>query len=209
MALLQKALDATKEYRYKSRMDDIHMAQFRRALREIDEQLESDPARAELKAKRQEIVAQRDTFELDVFTERQRQYPTDMGIRYELGLRQFRARQYDDAIVSFQTTTRDPKRRTQSLNMLGKCFYAKQLYNEAQNQFETAIQQYELASDPLGKELRYNLAKTFEVQGKAPQAIEWYSVIVQQDYQYKDVAKRLNALRQEGDGTPAESAGEE
>ena len=209
MALLQQALDATKEYRYKSRMDDIHMAQFRRALRDIDEQLESEPGRADLKAKRQEIVAQRDTFELGVFTERQKQYPTDMGTRYELGLRQFRAGQYDDAIVSFQTSTRDPKRRTHSLLMLGKCFYAKQLYTEAQNQFESAIQQYELATDPLGKELRYNLAKTFEVQGKAPQAIEWYSVIVQQDYQYKDVAKRLNALRQDAEGTPTEPAGEE
>jgi tetratricopeptide (TPR) repeat protein len=198
MALLQKALDATKEYRYKSRMDDIHMGEFRRVLRDIDETLRADPNRADLKAKRQELVTQRDAFELDVFQERQRQYPTDMGIRYELGLRLFRDGQFDAAIVSFQTSTRDPKRRIQALNMLGKCFYAKKLYIEAQSQFETAIQQYELAGDPLGKELRYNLAKTFEVQGKAPQAIEWYSVLVQQDYQYKDVAKRLNALRKEG-----------
>jgi hypothetical protein len=47
----------------------------------------------------------------------------------------------------------------------------------------------------LGKELRYNLAKCFEAQNKLPQAIEWYSVIVQQDYQYRDAAKRLEALR--------------
>jgi len=195
LELLQTALDQTGEYRYKSRMDDIRMAEFRRVLRDINEQLEAEPDRADLKTKRQQITAKLNEFELAVYQERQRQYPTDMGIRFELGTRQFRRGQYDDAIVSFQTSTRDPKRRIQAFNMLGKCFYAKQLYLEAQGQFETAIQQYEMTSDPLGKELRYNLGKTLEVQGKAPQAIEWYSVIVQQDYQYRDVAKRLEALR--------------
>ena len=203
MELLQKALDQTREYRYKSRMDDIRMGEFRRILREIDEQLQADPSQTDLKPKRQQVVATRDEFELDIYQERQKQYPTDMSIRYELGLRQFRYHQFDEAIVSFQTTTRDPKRRIQSFNMLGKCFFAKQLYLEAQGQFESAIRQYELATDPLGKELRYNLAKTFEVQGKAPQAIEWYSVIVQQDYQYRDVAKRLEALRQQDQGAAA------
>ena len=205
MALLQQALDLSKEYRYKARMDEIRMGEFRRALREIDEQLQADPNRADLKAKRQQVVTERDAFELNVYTERHRQYPTDMAIRFELGLRQFRVTQYDDAIVSFQQATRDPKRRIQALNMLGKCFYAKKLYQEAQSQFETAIQQYELAGDPLGKELRYNLAMTFEVQNKVPQAIEWYSVIVQQDYQYRDAAKRLEGLRKKSvsGGAPA------
>jgi len=195
--LLEKAREQTKEYRYKMKQDDIHMAEFRRALRDLNEQIEAEPDRQDLKAKRQEIIAKRDEFELAVFQERQQQYPTDMGIRFELGMRQFRQKLYDDAIVSFQTTTRDPKRRIQSLNMLGKCFFAKKLYREAQGQFENAIKQYELSDDPLGKELRYNLARTFEVQGKTNEAIEWYSVIVQQDYQYQDVAKRLEELRRQ------------
>jgi len=198
--LLQTALEKTGEYRYKSRMDDIRMAEFRRVLRALNEQIEAEPERADLKSKRRQINEKRNDFELAVYEERHRQYPTDMAIRFELAIRQFRAGQYDEAIVSFQTSTRDPKHRIQAFNMLGKCFYAKGLYLEAQGQFETAIQQYELAGDPLGKELRYNLAKTFEVQGKAPQAIEWYSVIVQQDYQYRDVAKRLEALRQQVEG---------
>lgn len=198
MTLLNQALDLSKEYRYKARMDDIRMGEIRRVLREIDEQLTADPSRADLKAKRAPIVAQRDAFELEVFTERQKQYPTDMAVRYELGLRQLRAGKHDDAIVSFQTATRDPKRRISALNMLGKCFFAKKLYAEAQSQFETAIGQYEMASDPLGKELRYNLAKTFEAQGKVPEAIQWFSDIVQQDYQYRDAAKRLEGLRKSG-----------
>ncbi len=196
MKLLQKALDETKDYRYKMRMDDIRMAEYRRQLRELNEQLEAEPDRQDLKAKRKKLNEEREAFELKAFQERHKQYPTDLPIRYELGLRQYARKAYDEAIVSFQTTTRDPKRRIQSLNMLGKCFFAKKLYREAQSQFENAIKQYELYDDPLAKELRYNLARTFEVQDKVNQAIEWYSVIVQQDYQYQDVAKRLEQLRQ-------------
>ena len=209
LELLQTALDKTGEYRFKSRMDDIRMAEFRRVLRELNEQIEAEPDRTDLKSNRRQVIEKRDEFELALYQERQNQYPTDMEIRFELGIRQFRAGHYDEAIGSFQTSTRDPKRRIHALNMLGKCFYTKKLYLEAQGQFETAIQQYELASDPLGKELRYNLAKTFEVQGKAPQAIEWYSVIVQQDYQYLDVAKRLEALRQKTEGDEGGKAGSE
>jgi len=213
MTLLQTALDQTKEYRYKMRMDDIRMAEFRRRLRELNEQIEAEPDRQDLKVKRQEISKQREGFELDVFKERHQQYPTDLAIRYELGLRQYATKAYDEAIVSFQTTTRDPKRRIQSLNMLGKCFFAKKLYREAQSQFENAIKQYEMTDDPLAKELRYNLGRTFEVQEKGDQAIEWYSVIVQADYQYQDVAKRLEQLRlkQQGgeEGQAPEHAGGE
>jgi tetratricopeptide (TPR) repeat protein len=185
--------------------------EYRRHIRELNEQIEAEPDRQDLKAKRKEINEEREAFELKAFEERHKQYPTDLAIRYELGLRQYAKKAYDDAIVSFQTTTRDPKRRTQSLNMLGKCFFAKKLYREAQSQFENAIEQYELHDDPLAKELRYNLARTFEIQDKGDQAIEWYSVIVQQDYQYQDVAKRLEQLRlrqQEGEtGQEQEDAG--
>jgi len=200
LALLKQALEKSKEYRYKARMDDLRMADFRQQVRDIDAQLEAEPERADLKAKRKEITTQRDAFELEVYNERQKQYPTDMAVRYELGVRQYRAKQLDDAIVSLQTATRDPKRRVTALNMLGRCFFSKELYEEAQSQFESAIQQYDLTSDPLAKELRYNLAKTFEAEGKASEAIEWYSVIVQQDYQYRDAAKRLEALRRKASG---------
>jgi len=195
LTLLESAHSQTKEYRFKMRMDDIRMSEYRRILRDIKETLDADPTRADLKAKRQEVLTERDAFELEVYIERQKQYPTDMTIRYEVGVRQLHVAQYDEAIVSFQQATRDPKRRIPALNMLGRCFFSKKLYQEAQSQFETAIQQYEMSTDPLAKELRYNLAMSFEAQSKWSQAIEWYSVIVQQDYTYRDAAKRLESLR--------------
>jgi tetratricopeptide (TPR) repeat protein len=195
LALLQQGLDQSKEYRFKFRMDNVRMAEYRRILRELAEELLKEPGRADLKAKRQQVRAECDAFELAVYTERQQQYPTDTAIRYELGIRQYRIRQFDEAIVSLQVASRDPKNRIKALNALGLCFVAKKYLQEAQSQFETAIQQYDITGDPLAKDLRYNLAQCFEAQSKWQQAIDWYSVLVQQDYQYKDAAKRLDSLR--------------
>jgi len=208
MSLLKKALASSGDYRYKARMDDIRMAESRARLRELDDQLEADPDRADLKAQAQKLARERDAFELEIFAERQRQYPTELGIRYDLGLRQFRTGAHDDAIVSFQQASRDPKRHIQALNMLGNCFYAKKLFQEAQNQFQTAIEKYELTGDALAKELQYNLAMTLEAQAKLAEAIEWFSRIVQQDYQYRDAAKRLESLRRRLDQKPSESPGQ-
>jgi len=196
MAILKQALAQSKDYRYKARMDDIHMTEYRARLRELDEQIEANPDRADLKAEHKKISQEQDAFELTVYLERQRQYPTDLSIRLELGIRQHRRGLHDEAIVSFQQASRDPKRHVQALNLLGKCFYAKKLYQEAQNQFETALERHELAGDAMAKELQYNLAMTLEIQGNLPGAIEWFSRIVQQDYQYRDAAKRLESIRQ-------------
>jgi len=88
--------------------------------------------------------------------------------------------------------------------MLGKCFFAKELYSEAQNQFHTALQRYELSGDALAKELQYNLGLTLEKQGKLAEATESYSRIVQEDYQYLDAAERLGSLRRKVEADEAQ-----
>jgi tetratricopeptide (TPR) repeat protein len=203
IALLSHALEISKDYRFKFRMDDIRMQEYRRQLAEIEEELAGGADRPDLRARHQEIIAERDDIELAIFVERQRQYPTDSNLRYELGVRQYRKSLIDDAIVSLQISSRDPKNRIRALNVLGQCFVKQKFLREAQSQFETAIQQYDLTSDPMAKELRYNLAMCFEMQGKLQQAADWYSDIVQQDYQYRDAAKRLNAIRRKmAEGEP-------
>ena len=201
MTLLKQALAQSKDYRYKARMDDLRMAEYRARLRELDDQIEANPDRADLKAEHKKISQEQNTFELAVYLERQRQYPTDLSIRLELGIRQYSKGLFDEAIVSFQQASRDPKRNVQALNLLGQCFFATKLYQEAQNQFETALERHEMTGDAFAKELQYNLAMTLEIQGKLPGAIEWFSRIVQQDYQYRDAAKRLEALRRRAEET--------
>ena len=198
----RKARTATggAEYRVKVKMDDLRMRQFRQQIRAIDEALAADPDNEETKAKHQDLIDKRNQFELAVYQERSEEYPTDMTVRYELGLRLYRCGDGDKAIGAFQLSTRDPKRKILSLNMLGKCFFQRRLYQEAAAQFQAAIDNYEIEGDPMWKELRYNLGLTYEATQNTEEASNCYSQIVMADFQYRDAAKRLQELRGETEG---------
>jgi tetratricopeptide (TPR) repeat protein len=183
------------DYRVKVKMDDLKIRQIRRKLRQIDDQLADDADNEELKQQRRQIVDDRNRFELEVFKERADEYPTDMTVRYELGLRHYRRDEVNDAIGAFQMSTRDPKRKILSLNMLGKCFFQRKLFQEAAAQFKAAIDAHEIEGDEMWKELRYNLGLTFEAIKRSDQAAECYSQIVMSDFQYRDAAKRLQDIR--------------
>ncbi|NIA22295.1 MAG: tetratricopeptide repeat protein, partial [Anaerolineaceae bacterium] len=195
-----RAASGGADYRIKVKMDDLRMRQFRQQMRALEEQLKADPDNEELKAKLQELAEKRNQAEMSIFEERSREYPTDMSVRYELGLREFRCGLTEKAIGSFQNATRDPKHKVSSLNMLGKCFFKSKLLQEAAAQFRAAMDSYELQGDPIWKELRYNLGMTYEAMKKLEEATNCYSEIVMSDFQYRDAAKRLSKLREELEG---------
>jgi tetratricopeptide (TPR) repeat protein len=202
MAAYRKARTASggANYSIKVKMDDLKMRQLRREIRVVEDQLAKEPDNEELQGRRKELTEKRNQTELAIFEERSREYPTDMSVRYELALRQYRSGEVEAAIGSFQLATRDPKHKIQSLNMLGKCFFRSRLLQEATAQFKAAIDGYELQGDALWKELRYNLGMTFETMKKFQEAIDCYSEIVMTDFQYRDAAKRLAKLRKELEG---------
>ena len=195
-----RTLSGGGDYRIKVKMDDLKIRQFRREIRQLDEVIAKAPNDPSLKSKREELTTRRNQFELEVFQERADEYPTDMSVRYDLGLRHYRCGNIEQALGAFQMSTRDPKRKVLSLNMLGKCFFQSRLHQEAAGQFQRAIESYEVQGDDMWKELRYNLGLTYETMKEWEKAMACYSDIVMVDFQYKDAAKRLARLRTRKDG---------
>jgi tetratricopeptide (TPR) repeat protein len=58
-----------------------------------------------------------------------------------------------------------------------------------------AIKSCKIKDDSLGKELQYNLARSYEEQGDTEKALEIYRKIAQLDFAYKDVRQRIDELR--------------
>ena len=194
-----RAASGGADYRIKVKMDDLKMREFRQKIRDNEEKLREKADDEQLKTERKELIERRNQFELEVFKERVDEYPTDMGMRYELGVRFYRAEMINEAIAAFQMATRDPKRKIDALNMLGKCFFQRNLSPEAAAQFRAAIEAHELQGDALWKELRYNLALTYEKMKKLSDAADCYSEIVMSDFQYRDAADRLAKIREQMD----------
>jgi tetratricopeptide (TPR) repeat protein len=129
-------------------------------------------------------------------------YPTDLQFKYEYGARLARNRQYDEAIPLFQEAQKDPRRKIAAMDKIGFCFFMKGWYADAIDIFTQAIDAYEIKDDGVAKDLRYNLARSYEQQGDTDKALEIYRKIAQLDFGYKDVRQRVDRLRGEG-GEPS------
>ncbi len=187
--LLIKAYEESNktEYSYRLRAEDIRIRQLRRKQRELE--AAGDQAALEEHRKKQL------KFELGVYRNRIRQYPTDMRLRFHYGKLLFKAGMYDEAIPVLQEARNDPKHRHDCSLYIGRCFYKKGLQSEAVNTLKEAIAAHEIADDATGKELHYWLGRCYEADGQVPDALKIYGQLIQWDYNYQDVRKRIEGLK--------------
>ncbi len=190
IGILVSAYKETDEYRLKMRADEIHIKQLARKTREILAAGDPEAAKAQFKGQLR--------FELAVFKDRVKQYPTDMRIRYQYGVRLFKAKRYDDAIPILQEARSEPKTRFLCNLYIGRCFFQKGFFAQASDIFREAIDNYEMPDDELGKELHYWLGLSMEQDGRIEDALKAYGQLIQWDYNYRkgDVRKRLESLKE-------------
>jgi len=195
IALLENAYKARRDFSFKQRADQVKMKQLRRRMRSVQVVLEAGPDDAEAKAKLAELSAQLNGFELEHYRLCVQNYPTDLQVKYEYGLRLLANKRYDEAIPLFQEAQRDPRNKISAMDKVGLCFFLKGWFTDAVDVFTQTIESYELKDDDVAKELRYNLARVYEEQGETGKALEIYRKIAQLDFAYKDVGKRVDNLR--------------
>jgi tetratricopeptide (TPR) repeat protein len=202
VALLESTWESSGQYRFKMQIGDIRMKQFNRALREMRKELQADPSNSEVKEKMRRAALAQVKFELKEYQERVKNYPTDMGLRFQLGRRHLSLHNYDDAIAAFQEAQSDPKHRGAALRYLGEAFAAKEWFDEAIDTFRRGIDSHERNDDKLALELRYDLmdaldrkARKEEAMDVAREASDIASEIAQRDINFKDIRKRIDGLR--------------
>ena len=188
--VLNKAVKETGSYNWKMRIGDIKIKQMTRRYREL---LERGDRAAAMDQARKQLA-----FELEEYAERVVNYPTDLGLKFELGKRQYIAGPLDEAIGSLQQARRDPRRRVAATLMMGQAFAKKQWYSEAADSYQGLLEG-DLSEDQ-EKEVRYYLGDAHEKMDRDKEAEEQYSRVAQIDYNYKDVRQRLENLRKKRQG---------
>lgn len=204
--VLAKAHKDTSAYQFKMRIGEVRITQARRQYQKLQKTADAD--------KQRQMMTKVLELELQEFTERSQNYPTDLSIKFELGRRQFLSGKYDEAIASFQTASRDPRRHVAAMSYLGQAFARKGWYSDAADTFARALQA-ELPEER-AKELRYAYGDVLEKMGDQEKdaaakataykrANEELSRVAQVDFSYKDVRQRLEDVRKKLD--QAEAAG--
>ena len=195
--VLKKSYAETKIYRLKAGIGDVRMKQFKRNLRMLREAVRADPNDKEMLRQYHDLDKERLAYELGEFRDRADHMPTDLHVKYELGLRLWESKKYDEAIMAFQDAQSNPKHRVDALHFLGRSFLFQGMKPEAVETLKRSIDEYDLATtgDKKSKELHYWFGRALEDNKQINEAIDVYSKVVQWDIGYADARKRMNELR--------------
>jgi tetratricopeptide (TPR) repeat protein len=119
----------------------------------------------------------------------------DLGIAYkEMGLN-------DAAIAEFNQLTADPSRKVFALTMIGECLEAQGALPEAVTRYKEALNSGPVA-DAESAQLYYLLGSAFERLGDASEALYFFEKVAKRGGQFRDVARRIEALKPGAPGAP-------
>lgn len=195
IALLENTYKARSDFSFGKRAGELRIKQLKRRIREAESAAAANPGDEQAKASAEELRAQLRTLELEHYRLCVKNYPTDLSAKFEYALRLVEDKQYDQAIPLLQQAQRDPRRKLAAMTKVGLCFAEKGWLDDAIDVYTRAINSYEIKEDAVAKELRYNLGRAYEQQGKIDKALEVYRRIAQFDFAYKDVSQRVDRLR--------------
>lgn len=165
---------------------EVYARRFDLALEQLDPDDPDHDERAEA------IRREKQEFLLADAKQRAERYPTDLELRYDLGVLLFEAGQVTEAIAAFQKSQNHPHRRVRSLFYLGRCFMGRGMHDLAARSLQNALKEKPVMDDEK-KELIYHLGLAFEQMGQEEQAIEQFKTIYEADISYRDVSDRVDA----------------
>ena len=147
------------------------------------------PEHAELVA---QIQAKKLDYQLTECQKRVEKYPTDLAIRFELGVLYFQAGKITEATAEFQKAQQNPHKRLAAMSYLAQCFAKRKMFDLAAKTLQNAIKE-KPGFDEEKKDLTYQLGCVLENMGKKEEAIEQFKIIYETDIGYRDVGAKVDA----------------
>ena len=193
--LLSEWHTKTKQFRFRKRIGEINMRQWRRMEQGQKEYLAQNKDDEQAAKDFEQFQHDKWEFELTEYNLWSENYPTDMSFRFYAADRLFRLGRFDEAIPLLQQSEADAKYRTKARVLLGRAFYGAKFLDEAVDTLDGLIKEYQGADEDSAKEMRYWSARAHEERGDGDVAIKLYSQIVRMEFNYKDVQGRIRKLR--------------
>jgi tetratricopeptide (TPR) repeat protein len=169
----------------------LEIEPFRRNLAITEEKLAVNPQDEELRRIQVHLTKEINTRELDLHRLCADRFPSDLGHRYEVGVRLLRAGQLDEAIHQLQSSRDDARFRWQSSLFLGYCFQARNNWRLAQRNFEEALQTLPPDDTSKRKDILYELACGHAAAGDLVKALDLAHELAHLDFSYRDISVLL------------------
>jgi tetratricopeptide (TPR) repeat protein len=162
-------------------------------VRQLDAQIaQLDPTAEDFSTRQAALLAEKQTMQLEECRRRVEKFPTDLAIRFELGVLYFQAGKISEAIQEFQKAQNNPHKRLAALGYLAQCFAKRKMFDLAARTLQNALKE-KLIFDDEKKDLVYQLGCVLEAMEKKEEAIEQFKLIYEADIGYRDVAAKVDA----------------
>ena len=175
----------------RERIARLRVADYDVKIADLKSRVKAGDERAASKLKR--IETQKLEFELKEAEREIKEHPTDMPLRLRFGRILLRVDRVDDAVGELQRSVNDPRCRTDSLILMGQCFFKKNMLDLARKQLEKALESVSGMGNRT-KDILYNLGVIAERMGAEDDARGFYARIYEADIQFRDVASKMEKL---------------
>ena len=200
--LLMKAWADTQQFRFRQSAGDLRVRVARRKLNAIRDAAAAKPDDAALQEKAAKAQEAFSRLEIEELKLKVANYPTDLSLKFELGVRHFQLGEAEEAIGLFQEAQNEPKSRARALNYLGQSFLKMGWADEAVDTLRRALEAVEMPNDDVGMDTRYWLMLAMEAKarahkdaGVAEEAYKVASGIAMQQINFRDIRARRDALQ--------------
>jgi tetratricopeptide (TPR) repeat protein len=182
------------EYSIEMKLQDVVIGRMRVEASKLAKAWQANRKDPKTKAGYRESYTKLLRYRLKCFEERERQFPTDLNIAFDLGNLYFESKNLDAAIKRYQRTVHDPKNRANSLLNLGIAFQKKEQFDLAIKQFSEGIQSLEVWNVQK-MELVYQRADCYSEMGNKEEAGNDFTAIYEKDISFKDIGERLAKIQ--------------
>lgn len=175
------------------KVSDLRLKQFDNSISGYEQYIAANPDAEETKQYIEQLEAikkDRASLLVDEARKRVERNPTDLQLRFELGDVLVHLGNYKDAIAELQKARQNPNVRLRAMNLLGKCYTERGMFDLAANTLSTAASELS-QMDNTKKEIVYNLGLVYDKMGQKEKSIDCMKQIYEIDYGYRDVADRV------------------
>lgn len=198
----KEAYDKTKQFRFRQVQGDIRLRVAQRKVQQFKDAADANPQDENAQAQYRAALAGFVKMEVDELKARVEAYPTDLGLKFELGRRYVDLERYEDAIGLFQEAKADARLRVQALHQLALCFQRIDWVDEAISTFRQAREAHGADNDETGLALQFGLMTALQTKAQherdlasAEEADRLASAIAIQQINYRDIRARRDAIK--------------
>ena len=202
IAVLEKAFVDTQEYQFRRDMGRLQIRQAKRAERLLAAQLAANPNDPALASALREAQSKRQETELSVFEAHVEAYPTELGLKFELGKLYHNAGKDKQAISLLQQAVKDAKNRIEALDYLGRSFKRIGWVDESISVLRQAIEAERASSAHVSLDRQYSLMTALLAKARSEgdlealnEAAQLASAIAMEQIDFQDILEQRQVIQ--------------